>query len=171
MQRALRGAGAIQRRGDHFDCEGLGRKLLPQPWLAWLILSFREITTDKALGKAKENIPRARDSLVHRDTKKSDLRQGFLNYLCWGGAVFLKSRFWFSRSRLAWDPAFLISPKVMAMLPIRTLSNMDLINPCYIWVLVMHSKVLVLWQILLLTYLVLIFLSFDKTPSFAHCPL
>lgn len=182
MQRALRGAGVVQRRGDHFGSEGLGRKLLSQSWLAWLILSFWEITTDKALGKAKEKIPRARDSLVHCDTKKSDLKQGFLNlivhtnYVCGGGrGVFLKNRFWFSRSRLAWDPACLVSPQVMAMLPVRTLSSMDLINPCYIQGLVMHNKVLLPWQYCWLP-IQYSFPFIDKSPSFAwqgnyHCSL
>ena len=55
-------------------------------------------TTEKALGKAKERTPTAKDAPVHLNTKESDLRQGFSNLIVHTnyqlvGEVLLKSRF------------------------------------------------------------------------------
>lgn len=65
--------GIVQRRRNHFNCEGQERKLLPQPQVGMtyslILLKF----TEKTFGKAKERIPGARDALVHLDNKESDL--------------------------------------------------------------------------------------------------
>lgn len=128
------GAGVVQRGGDHFDCEGLGRKFLPQPALAWFIQSFSRNYYRQGAGQAMGRTSRARDSLAHLGTKESDLRQIWIKLDCahtlpgvlfcfvfWervGERVLFKSRFWFSRSGWARGPAFLTSPQVMP-LPVR----------------------------------------------------
>ena len=125
-QRALRRTGVVQMRGDHFDCEGLRRKLLPQPGWASLIQSFGRNHHWQSTGWGQGKDTKSQGFPCSSWQKKSDLRQGFSNLIMHtndlfgaSGRISFGSGVWFSRSGLAWDPAFLTSPQVMLVLLVR----------------------------------------------------
>lgn len=90
VQRALRKAGVVQRKGDHLDCEWSGRKLLPQPGLAWLIQSFNRNYHRQGTGQGQGKNTKSQGSprSVWHQVKsfKTSMNQTWLciQITCWG---------------------------------------------------------------------------------------
>lgn len=90
--------------------EGSGggmREEASPPTLGWhdLVNHSAEIYHWEGTWQGQGKDTHSRDALVHLNTKESDLRQGFSNLIVhtnyWlVGEVLLKSRFWYSRSRI-----------------------------------------------------------------------